>query len=144
LIQDLDPFIFPTILESGLKKNGFLPEIDNANIITSGEGNSHLYDTGRFAKELGIEKLYVKQCGISHTGSFKDLGMTVLVSQVNQMRSEGMDIQAVACASTGDTSAALASYAAKAGFLPLYFCQPIKCQPLSSFNLFLTELWFLP
>jgi threonine synthase len=103
------------------KKEWVLPEIDNANIITSGEGNSHLYDTGRFAKELGIEKLYVKQCGISHTGSFKDLGMTVLVSQVNQMRSEGMDIQAVACASTGDTSAALASYAAKAGIPSIIF-----------------------
>jgi len=50
-----------------------------------------------------------------HSGSFKDLGMTVLVSQVKQMISEGTPIQAVACASTGDTSAALAVYCAAAG-----------------------------
>lgn len=103
------------------KKEWVLPNIDDANIVTSGEGNSHLYDTGRLAKELGLSGLFVKQCGISHTGSFKDLGMTVLVSQVNQMRSEGQDIQAVACASTGDTSAALASYAAKAGIPSIIF-----------------------
>lgn len=103
------------------KKEWVLPSIDDENIVSSGEGNSHLYDTGRLAKELGLSGLFVKQCGISHTGSFKDLGMTVLVSQVNQMRAEGQDIQAVACASTGDTSAALASYAAKAGIPSIIF-----------------------
>ncbi|MEK7415152.1 MAG: threonine synthase, partial [Planctomycetota bacterium] len=56
------------------------------------------------------------QCGVSHTGSFKDLGMTVLVSQVNHMvRSGKRQILGVACASTGDTSAALAAYCAAAG-----------------------------
>ncbi len=59
--------------------------------------------------------LWIKQCGVSHTGSFKDLGMTVLVSVVKQMISEGRPIRAVACASTGDTSAALAAYGAAAG-----------------------------
>lgn len=103
------------------KKEWVLPEIQEENIVTSGEGNSHLYDTGRLAKELGLSGLYVKQCGISHTGSFKDLGMTVLVSQVQQMISEGRKIRAVACASTGDTSAALASYAAKAGIPSVIF-----------------------
>ena len=53
--------------------------------------------------------------GISHTGSFKDLGMTVLVSVVNQMIADGVPIKAITCASTGDTSAALAAYAAAAG-----------------------------
>jgi threonine synthase len=57
----------------------------------------------------------VKQCGISHTGSFKDLGMTVLVSAVKQAIAEGRPIRALACASTGDTSAALAAYGAAAG-----------------------------
>jgi threonine synthase len=51
-------------------------------------------------------------CGNSHTGSFKDLGMTVLVSVVKQMIANGAGVRAVACASTGDTSAALAAYAA--------------------------------
>jgi threonine synthase len=54
-------------------------------------------------------------CGNSHTGSFKDLGMTVLVSTVKQMIADGKDIKAIACASTGDTSAALAAYCAVAG-----------------------------
>jgi threonine synthase len=98
-----------------------LPSIKTENIVSCGEGNTHLYDTGRMAKDLGLSELYVKQCGISHTGSFKDLGMTVLVSHVNQMIQDGIPIQAVACASTGDTSAALASYAAKAGIPAIVF-----------------------
>jgi threonine synthase len=103
------------------KREWVLPSIKVENIVSCGEGNTHLFDASRFAKDLGLESLYVKQCGISHTGSFKDLGMTVLVSQVNQMRKEGIPIQAVACASTGDTSAALAAYAAKAGIPTIVF-----------------------
>jgi threonine synthase len=61
-----------------------------------------------------LPDLWVKLCGNSHTGSFKDLGMTVLVSVVRQMIADGQPIRAVACASTGDTSAALAAYAAAA------------------------------
>jgi threonine synthase len=57
----------------------------------------------------------VKECGVTHTGSFKDLGMTVLVSAVKEMRARGTPIRAVACASTGDTSAALSAYCAAAG-----------------------------
>ena len=62
-----------------------------------------------------MDDLWIKLCGNTHSGSFKDLGMTVLVSQVKQMISEGAPIKAVACASTGDTSAALATYCAAAG-----------------------------
>jgi hypothetical protein len=64
-------------------------------------------------------------CGNSHTGSFKDLGMTVLVSAVKQMIADGKKIPAVACASTGDTSAALAAYAA-AGRHPRYGHPPTR------------------
>jgi threonine synthase len=63
----------------------------------------------------------VKLCGNSHTGSFKDLGMTVLTSVVKQMMADGSPVQAVAAASTGDTSAALASYAAAAGIPSIIF-----------------------
>jgi threonine synthase len=56
----------------------------------------------------------VKQCGNSHTGSFKDLGMTVLVSAVREMIRRGRSVRAVACASTGDTAAALSAYCAAA------------------------------
>jgi threonine synthase len=62
-----------------------------------------------------MDDLWVKLCGNSHTGSFKDLGMTVLVSVVKQMITNGKPIRAIACASTGDTSAALAAYGAAAG-----------------------------
>jgi threonine synthase len=58
---------------------------------------------------------------MAHTGSFKDLGMTVLVSMVKQMISDGKNIRAVACASTGDTSASLASYCAVAGIPAIVF-----------------------
>jgi threonine synthase len=75
----------------------------------------------RFAADLGLGRVRVKQCGTSHSGSFKDLGMTVLVSMVKQMRAEGKEIPAVACASTGDTSAALAAYCATAGIPAIVF-----------------------
>ena len=69
----------------------------------------------RYGRSSGSATCWVKQCGNSHTGSFKDLGMTVLVSTVKQMIADGKPIRAVACASTGDTSAALAAYGAAAG-----------------------------
>src|SRR5688572_12074731 len=78
------------------------------------EGGSNLLWAERYGRQLGLPDLWVKQCGNSHTGSFKDLGMTVLVSMVKQMIATGRPIRAVACASTGDTSAALAAYAAAA------------------------------
>jgi threonine synthase len=100
------------------KKEVVLPELDEKNIVSLGEGNSPLIKSERFAKSLGIDEIYIKQCGTSHTGSFKDLGMTVLVSAVNQIRSR---IRAVACASTGDTSAALSAYCAAAGIPSIVF-----------------------
>ncbi|MEZ4288507.1 MAG: hypothetical protein R3A47_10270 [Polyangiales bacterium] len=56
----------------------------------------------RYGQSLGLDDLWIKNCGNSHTGSFKDLGMTVLVSTVKQMIADGTPIQAIACASTGD------------------------------------------
>src|SRR5882762_4180437 len=64
---------------------------------------------------VGVNDLWIKLCNNTHSGSFKDLGMTLLMSQVKQMISEGAPIKAVVCASTGDTSAALATYCAAAG-----------------------------
>jgi threonine synthase len=97
------------------KKEWVAPFIDNENIVSMYEGSSNLLWADRYGKQLHVEDLWVKQCGNSHTGSFKDLGMTVLVSVVKQMMSDGVPIDAVACASTGDTSAALAAYCAFAG-----------------------------
>ncbi|MEW6535235.1 MAG: threonine synthase [Candidatus Auribacterota bacterium] len=97
------------------KKEWVLPEIENRNIVSLFEGHTNLFRAERFGNTIGVEDVWVKMCGNSHTGSFKDLGMTVLVSQVKQMISEGKPIKAIACASTGDTSAALSAYCAAAG-----------------------------
>ncbi len=97
------------------KKEWVCPQIDSDNIISLYEGHTNCFQAQKLGQNIGLPDLWVKQCGISHTGSFKDLGMTVLVSVVNQMINDGQPIRAVACASTGDTSAALSAYAAAAG-----------------------------
>jgi len=120
------------------KKEVVCPEVENDNIVSMFEGGSNLFWAERLGKIIGLEDLWVKQCGNSHTGSFKDLGMTVLVSMVSQMRAEGKDIPAVACASTGDTSAALAAYCASAGMQAVVFLPknkvsiPQLIQPISN------------
>jgi threonine synthase len=103
------------------KKEWVLPGIDDADIVSLNEGWTNLFFAERLGAKLGLKDLWVKLCGNSHTGSFKDLGMTVLVSQVNRMRKLGVPIQAVACASTGDTSAALAAFCAAAGIPAVVF-----------------------
>jgi len=97
------------------KKEWVCPQLDNENIVSMYEGHTNCFWAERLGEEIGVPDLWVKLCGNSHTGSFKDLGMTVLVSVVRQMIADGKPIRAVACASTGDTSAALAAYAAAAG-----------------------------
>lgn len=98
------------------KKEWVMPLVDDDNIVSTYEGNSNLFWAKRFGQELGMDDLWIKLCGNSHSGSFKDLGMTVLVSVVNQMiKANKRNIRAIACASTGDTSAALAAYGAAAG-----------------------------
>jgi threonine synthase len=97
------------------KKEWILPQISDDNVVSLYEGGTNLFWAERFGKVIGVEDLWVKLCGNTHSGSFKDLGMTVLVSQVKQMISNGAPIKAVACASTGDTSAALGVYCAAAG-----------------------------
>lgn len=92
-------------------------------IVSMGEGATHLLRTDLYAKTLGLRDVWVKMCGQSHTGSFKDLGMTVLVSTVRQAIADGLKIRAIACASTGDTSASLAAYGAASG-LPVVVLLP--------------------
>lgn len=97
------------------KKEWIAPGVEDANVVSLHEGGTNLFWAERYGKELGLKDLWIKMCGNSHTGSFKDLGMTVLVSVVQQMIKRGTDIRAIVCASTGDTSAALAAYCAAAG-----------------------------
>jgi len=103
------------------KKELVCPAVDNENIVSTYEGGTNLFWAERLGQQLDLEDLWIKQCGMAHTGSFKDLGMTVLVSMVKQMRAEGKNIRAVACASTGDTSAALAVYCAVADIPAIVF-----------------------
>ena len=97
------------------KKEWVAPQLDDANVVSLDEGGTNLFWANRYGQSLGLADLWIKLCGNSHTGSFKDLGMTVLVSVVKQMIGHATPIQAVVCASTGDTSASLAAYCAVAG-----------------------------
>jgi len=102
-------------------KEWVVPDLVDDNIVSTFEGNTNLFHAQRLGKETGVPDLWIKQSGNSHTGSFKDLGMTVLVSVVKQMIAQGKPIKAVAAASTGDTSAALAAYGATAGIPTVVF-----------------------
>jgi threonine synthase len=88
-----------------------LPILESlGNAVSLREGNTPLYHLPRAAKALGIDQLYAKHQGMNPTGSFKDTGMT---SALSVARERGF--QWVACASTGNTSASMAAYAARAG-----------------------------
>ena len=79
-------------------------------IITLGEGGTPLVDAPALAKLVGAAEVYLKVEGMNPTGSFKDRGMTMAVS-----KAVGHGAKAVICASTGNTSASAAAYAAAAG-----------------------------
>ncbi len=87
-----------------------MPGAADADLVTQGEGNTPLLARARVAQWAGVADLLIKHEGHNPTGSFKDRGMTVAITQAKRINAT-----AVACASTGNTSAALASYAALAG-----------------------------
>jgi threonine synthase len=95
-----------------------LPFDEDTKPITINEGNTPLYRCDRLAKSIGITDLWVKHEGLNPSGSFKDRGMTVGVTKAMELGVKG-----VACASTGNTSASLAIFAAKAG-IPCYVLLP--------------------
>ncbi|MFL5731798.1 MAG: threonine synthase [Chloroflexia bacterium] len=102
-----------------------LPSFLDEHVVSRPEGNTNLYSAGaadgtagfrRVGEYAGLDYLYLKHEGENPTGSFKDRGMTVGVSQA-----VALGARAVACASTGNTSASLASYAAQAGLVCFVF-----------------------
>lgn len=95
-----------------------LPVTDKTPIITLDEGGTPLLRADLIAASAGLKEssVYLKLEGMNPTGSFKDRGMTVAVSQALRLGSK-----TVACASTGNTSAALAAYAAQAGLRSVVF-----------------------
>ena len=88
----------------------FMPISDTTKVVSLNEGGTGLHLCKRLASHLGLRQLYVKNEGENPTGSFKDRGMTVGVTKAVEL-----GVQSVICASTGNTSASLAAYAAKAG-----------------------------
>jgi threonine synthase len=93
-----------------------LPTIPGDAIVTKPEGNTNLYDVESLARWAGVERLVLKHEGENPTGSFKDRGMTVAASHA-----KWTGARIVACASTGNTSASVASYAALAGVPSIVF-----------------------
>ena len=92
-----------------------LPELDDwSSAITLREGNTPVYDLPRCARSAGVDRLRAKHQGMNPTGSFKDTGMTVAISFARQNK-----FHWVACASTGNTSASMAAYAARGGMRSL-------------------------
>jgi threonine synthase len=94
-----------------------LPFVDDlSNIVTLAEGNTPIYRGPRSAEYAGLDQLRFKHQGLNPTGSFKDNGMTTAVTQA-----AALGASAVACASTGNTSASMAAYAARAGMRAFVF-----------------------
>lgn len=92
-----------------------LPHLDDwSNAIALREGNTPVYELPRCAKAAGVTALSAKHQGMNPTGSFKDTGMTVAISFARQS-----GFRWVACASTGNTSASMAAYAARGGMRSL-------------------------
>jgi threonine synthase len=92
-----------------------LPRIDSEqDAITLREGNTPLYQLRRCARTTGIPRLFGKHQGMNPTGSFKDAGMTVAATFARRA-----GFRWVACASTGNTSASMAAYAARGGLRSL-------------------------
>jgi threonine synthase len=89
---------------------------DLSKIVTLGEGNTPIYEARRSAEYAGLDELRFKHQGMNPTGSFKDNGMTTGVTQA-----VALGAPAVACASTGNTSASMAAYAARAGMRAFVF-----------------------
>ncbi|HEX3570127.1 MAG TPA: threonine synthase [Acidobacteriaceae bacterium] len=85
-------------------------------VVTLLEGNTPLYEMPRCAEIAGVDWLFAKHQGMNPTGSFKDTGMTAALSVAVER-----GFQWVACASTGNTSAAMAAYAARAGLRSIVF-----------------------
>ena len=86
------------------------PDASDEEIVTQPEGNTPLVQRDRVAAWCGLDSINLKLEGMNPTGSFKDRGMTVAITQARRLSAP-----AVACASTGNTSASLAAYAALAG-----------------------------
>lgn len=111
---DVDKSIFDGRKDTLWKYKEFIP-VDESKIVTLEEGGTPFCKCDKLGKELGVN-LYVKVEGSNPTGSFKDRGMTVGMTKAMEL-----GVSTVGCASTGNTSASLAAYAARAGLRCIVF-----------------------
>jgi len=107
---------FSVLDQSGVWRfRDLLPAMqDWRNVITMREGNTPVFELPRCAKSAGVHRLIAKHQGMNPTGSFKDTGMTLAISVAREEK-----YRWVACASTGNTSASMAAYAAQGGLRSL-------------------------
>lgn len=112
------PRLAPTVNSGVWRYREIILPVTADNIVSRPEGNTPLYEHPRLSAWVGLDAFFLKHEGENPTGSFKDRGMTVGLTQATLMKA-----QAVACASTGNTSASLAAYAALAG-LPAFVFIP--------------------
>jgi threonine synthase len=110
------PNVAPTVNSGVWRYRELILPVTADAIVSRPEGNTPLYHHPRLSDWVGLDALYLKHEGENPTGSFKDRGMTVGVTQAQLLGA-----RAVACASTGNTSASLAAYAALAGIPAIVF-----------------------
>ena len=110
LAQNLKASDWKTKPLSVWRYRSFMPIHETSKLVTLSEGGTGLHQSQRLSEELGLKSLFVKNEGENPTGSFKDRGMTVGVTKAVELGARH-----VICASTGNTSASLAAYAARAG-----------------------------
>lgn len=104
------PFGSPFAKSGVWRYRELILDIDEGSAVSLGEGNTGLYRMEAMERACGVGEIHLKHEGLNPTGSFKDRGMTVGISYARSL-----GISHVACASTGNTSASLAAYAARAG-----------------------------
>ena len=106
-----------TMIKAGVlvRYKDFLPITPDTPLFTLGEGDTPLIRSRHLEKEIGCRELYFKLEGCQPTGSFKDRGMVVAVAKALEAGSE-----AIICASTGNTSASAAAYAAYSGLNAIF------------------------
>ncbi|HEU5421987.1 MAG TPA: threonine synthase [Nitrolancea sp.] len=123
-LGSIDPSVFDQRLLAmrGVERSGvwryreLLPPLPAHTIVSQPEGNTNLYERPELTRWAGVERLALKHEGENPTGSFKDRGMTVAASHA-----KWTGARLVACASTGNTSASVAAYAALAGIPAIVF-----------------------
>ncbi|MBM3292731.1 threonine synthase [Candidatus Bathyarchaeota archaeon] len=107
---------FPYVSGVWRFKELIYPDISSLSIISKPEGNTNIYVHKKICDYVGLEKISMKNEGENPTGSFKDRGMTVAISEA-----VNIGAKSIACASTGNTSASMAAYAAQADLKAFVF-----------------------